>query len=95
MFPHECWSLGFEMNCAQSFMEAYGEEAWRNERELSEVIDKMNNLSIMGSGLFSQWRYWSHWSWGKATEEDKKWFLILLRRMQELASETNNNNTSI
>lgn len=85
VFPHECWSLGFEMNCAQNFIETYGEEAWRNERGLSGVIDKMNNLGIMGSGLFSQWRYWSHWSWGKATEEDKKWFLMLLRRMQELA----------
>lgn len=85
-FPHECWSLGFEMDCGQSIIEAYGEEAWKNERRLSEVIDKMNDLRIMGSGLFSEWRYFNHWSWGHATEEDKKWFLMLLRRMRELTS---------
>ena len=65
--------------------------AWKDEIGLSEVIDKMNNLRIMGSGLFSEWRYFNHWAWGNATEEDKKWFLMLLRRMQELASETKNN----
>lgn len=93
-FPHECWSLGFEMDCGKSFIEAYGEEAWKNERGLSGVIDKMNDLRIMGSGLFSEWRYWSLWSWGLATEEDKKWFLMLLRRMQELTSGTDVNNTT-
>lgn len=94
-FSHECWSLGFEMDCAHSITDAYGEEVWMSEQGLSVVIDKMNDLRIMGSALFSKWRYWSHWSWGRATEEDKKWFLMLLRRMRELASSTNNNDTSV
>lgn len=88
LFPHECWSLGFEMNCGKSITEAYGEEIWASEKDLSMVIDKMKDLRIMGSALFSKWRYFSHWSWDKATEEDKEWFLMLLRRMQELASES-------
>ena len=83
-FPDECWSLGFEMDCGKSFIAAYGHEAWNSHRELSSVIDKADNIIILGSALFSQWRYFNHWSYGPATEEDKEWFLIILRRMQEL-----------
>lgn len=83
-FPDECWNLGFEMDCGKSFIAAYGHEAWNSHRELSSVIDKADNIIILGSALFSQWRYFNHWSYGPATEEDKEWFLIILRRMQEL-----------
>lgn len=83
-FPDDCWSLGFEMDCGDSFIAAYGQEAWHSHKELSSVIDKADNIIILGSALFSQWRYFNHWSYGHATEEDKEWFLIVLRRMQEL-----------
>lgn len=85
-FPNECRSLGFEMDCGSSFIEAYGEEAWCSNQGLLLVIDKINNLKIFGSALFSKWRFFNHWSYGHATEEDKKWFLTILCRMHELAS---------
>lgn len=83
-FPDECWSFGFEMDCGDSFIAAYGEEAWHSHRRLSSVIEKVDDVRILGSALFSQWRYFNHWAYGHATEEDKEWFLIILRRMQEL-----------
>ena len=83
-FPNECRALGFEMDCGESFIAAYGHDAWRNEKELSKVVNKINDMKILGSALFSQWRYFNHWSYGPATEDDKKWFLTILRRMQEL-----------
>ena len=83
-FPSECWSLGFEMDCGESFIAAYGQEAWHSHRKLSSVIDKADNIIVLGSAIFSQWRYFNHWSYGGATEEDKEWFLIILRRMQEI-----------
>ena len=83
-FPNECWGLGFEMDCGESFIAAYGHEAWNSHRGLSSVIDKADDVKILGSALFSQWRYFNHWSYGPATEEDKEWFIIILRRMQEL-----------
>ena len=83
-FPDECWSLGFEMDCGASFNAAYGEEAWNTQGGLSSVIDKADDIKILGSALFSQWRYFNHWSYGPATEKDKEWFLTILRRMQEL-----------
>ncbi len=83
-FPDECWSLGFEMDCGASFNAAYGVEASNTQGGLSSVIDKVDDIKILGSALFSQWRYFNHWAYGHATEEDKEWFLTILRRMQEL-----------
>ena len=83
-FPDECWNLGFEMDCGESFIAAYGDKAWHSHRELSSVIGKADDVRILGSAIFSQWRYFNHWAYGHATEEDKEWFLIILRRMQEL-----------
>ena len=83
-FPDECWSLGFEMDCGGGFIAAYGEEAWNSHRELLSVIDKADDIIILGSALFSQWRYFNHWAFGHATEENKEWFLTILRRMQEV-----------
>lgn len=83
-FPDECWSLGFKMDCGKSFIAAYGHEAWNSHRELLSVIGKADDIIILGSALFSQWRYFNHWACGHVTEEDKEWFLIILRRMQEL-----------
>jgi hypothetical protein len=83
-FPDECWSLGFEMDCGESFIATYGEKAWNTQGGLPSVINNVDNMKILGSALFSQWRYFNHWACGHATEEDKEWFLIVLRRMQEL-----------
>ena len=85
VFPNECWSLGFEMDCGISLKEACGGKVWSSEKELSLIVDKINDLKILGSAFFSEWRYWNHWAYGHATEKDKKWFLTILRRMQELA----------
>ena len=86
-FSDECWGLGFEMDCGESFIDTCGEEAWQNNDRLLQVIDKINDLKSLGSGLFSQWRYFNHWTMGPATEKDREWFLTVLRRMQKIASE--------
>ena len=83
-FPEECWSLGFEMDCGESFTKTYGREAWRSNKVLSSIIDNTNDIEVLGSGLFSRWRYFNHWAYEHATEEDKKWFLMILRRIQTL-----------
>ena len=83
-FPDECWGLGFDMDCGESFIAAYGEEAWRSHNQLSSVIEKVDDIIILGSAFFSRWRYFNHWAYGHATDNDKEWFLAILRRMQEL-----------
>ncbi|MBR4925032.1 MAG: hypothetical protein IKZ61_04685 [Prevotella sp.] len=89
-FPNECRAFGFDMDCGQSFIDTYGQEAWSSNDGLLSVIDKANDIKILGSGLFSQWRYFNHWACSYATKEDKKWFLTILHRLQELSVDGNN-----
>lgn len=83
-FPDTCISLGFEMDCGQSFIAAYGEESWRSLAKLSAIIEKIDDVNLIGSALFSQWRYFNHWSYSDATDEDREWFLILFKRLNDL-----------
>ena len=83
-FAEECWSLGFEMDCGESFIKNYGEEAWHSGEVVTSIAGQMNNIEIIGSGLFSKWRFFNHWACSDPTEDDVKWFLTILRRMQEI-----------
>ena len=84
-FPDACRALGFDMDCGESFISKYGEEAWRSVEGLTTVIDKIDDIKLIGSALFSQWRYYNHWSYSDATDKDKEWFLMLLKRLRSLA----------
>jgi hypothetical protein len=84
VFPNECWGFGFEMDCGRSFTNAHGRSSWEDPKGLKENIDKINDISIIGSGLFSKWRYFNHWAYEHANEKDIEWFLTLFRRMKEL-----------
>lgn len=87
-FPDECRQLGFEMDCGHSFEEAY-DAAWHDLEVLKEKIERINDINIIGNGLFSQWRYYNHWSLGHANEESKEWFLILFLKLKELSLQMN------
>lgn len=84
-FLGECSSLGFKMDCGQSFIKACGEEAWRSVDELQRKIDSINNTKLIGSAIFSQWRYFNHWADCGPKEEDLKWFLVMFRRLKHLS----------
>ena len=83
-FPNDCRALGFDMDCGESFIKAYGEPAWNNVQDLKACIDKINDIKIIGSGLFSMWRYFNHWSHNHAGEKEKEWFLVLLCKLKSL-----------
>ena len=83
-FACDCEALGFNMDCGESFTKAYG-EGWNHVEHLKTIIDKVDDINIIGAGLYSQWRYFNHWSYSNAGEEDKEWFLLLLFRLKSLA----------
>ena len=85
-FPNDCRSLGFGMDCGQGFIEAYGIESWRTSEGLRAAIDRIDDIMIIGSGLFSKWRDYNHWSSpSDANYDTKEWFLMLFNRMQEIS----------
>jgi hypothetical protein len=82
--PNECYQLGFEMDCGESFTKAFGNELWNTTEGLEEKIKETTDIKMLGSAVFSQWRYYNHWADSHPNDEVKEWFLILLRRLKEL-----------
>ena len=83
-FPEECQALGFKMDCGHSFIAAYGQEAWNDVRSLAAVAGRIDDVRLIGSAIFSQWRYFNHGAVEHAQEKDRQWFLIMFRRLREL-----------
>ena len=92
-FPNDCQALGFEMDCGHSFIEAYGEAAWNTVQGLKDSIDKIDDIKTIGNALFSQWRFFNHWSSPSyANEDTKEWFLLLSQRLRMLSKNKGCNN---
>ena len=79
----DCISLGFEMDCGNSFKDKYGDAVYSNI-ELNKVIDDVDDIALLGSAIFSRWRYFNHWSYGHAEQKDREWFIIALSRLESL-----------
>lgn len=80
-FPEACDALGFEMDCGAAFIAA-DRESWSSVDGLKENINKFTDIKVIGSGLYSSWRYYNHWGTPlEAGEHTKEWFLVLLRRL--------------
>ncbi|POO87102.1 hypothetical protein C1H57_25525, partial [Clostridium sp. 2-1] len=62
-FPEECFALGFVMDCGKSFEAAFpGTNAFYDADALYEIIEQIKDVHLLGSAIFSQWRYITHWS---------------------------------
>lgn len=78
--------LGFEMDCGESFKAAFpnlhsGEyEAWKR------IINQIEDVRLLGNTIFSEWRYWNHWSEGSMEEADYEWFAHAFSRLAELTA---------
>ena len=77
--------LGFKMDCGHSFIAAYGQEAWNDTQSLAAVVERIDDARLIGSAIFSQWRYFNHEAVEHAQEKDRQWFLIMFRRLRELS----------
>ena len=79
----ECAALGFEMDCGKAFKRIYG-NAVCDFNELNKVIDNITDISLLGSAIYSQWRYFNHWAWSPAEilkEENRMWFILAFDRL--------------
>lgn len=90
-FPETMWSLGYEMDCGNSY-DAFLQNCGLNLKEAhSERQKKRNTLyvlehaerQIVGNYLFSYWRYLTHWSMGWS-----KYDVDFLQRMIKILEET-------
>ena len=79
--------LGFEMDCGKSLERAFPDiNALGDSTALERIINQID-LQTLGNAIFSQWRYWNHWSMAPMDEDDYQWFVISFSRLAELAED--------
>ncbi len=82
----DCATLGFEMDCGHAFSEKYG-QAVNNYEVLDRVINDITDVSLLGSAIYSQCRYFNQWAYAGAEilePENSSWFILALDRMAVL-----------
>lgn len=82
----DCVALGFEMDCGHAFSEKYG-TAVDDHEALARIIDEVTDIPLLGSAIFSRWRYFNHWAYSGAEilePENRAWFMTALTRLEEL-----------
>lgn len=83
----DCKALGFEMDCGHAFVEKYGNAA-SNCEALEQIIGQVTDIPLLGSAIYSQWRYFNHWAYSGEEilePQNREWFLIALSHLGELA----------
>lgn len=84
----DCETLGFGMDCGHAFSEKYGTAAYDTE-ELQRIIGQITDISLLGSAIYSRWRYFTHWAYSGSeilAPENRAWFIIALCRLDELTN---------
>lgn len=84
----DCDALGFKMDCGHAFSEKYGSAA-NNLEALEYIIDQVTDCSLLGSAIYSQWRYYNHWAYSAEeilTPQNRAWFIVALSRLAKLTA---------
>lgn len=78
--------LGFIMDGGESLEKAFpGVNAFRDNAALERVLQQVD-IQTLGNAIFSQWRYWNHWSMARMEETDFEWFVIAYSRLAEVTT---------
>lgn len=93
LFDHfiadDCVALGFEMDCGHAFSEKYG-RASKNHEVLERIIDDVTDIPLLGSAIYSRWRYFNHWANDGAEilePQNRAWFVLALSRLALLSGD--------
>lgn len=86
LLARDCDTLRFIMDCGKAFEEKYGEAACDTVK-LKEIINDVTDTALLGSAIYSRWRYFNHWASGEAitSSENREWFITALDRLAALS----------
>ena len=89
-FAEKCFALGFAMDSGNSFCEKYP-KAFNDYSELDKIIEEIDDPQFLGTAIFSQWRYITHWSYCShpLDEQYRPWFITAFGRLVTITSEDN------
>lgn len=84
-FGNACIKLGFQMDCGEECNKQYPDLMQKTGGEIHETVEAINDLELLGSAVFSYWRYLTHWAWIYDLNQDTcEWFAIVLGRIKDL-----------
>ena len=86
LLARDCDTLRFKMDCGKAFEEKYGKAAY-DTAKLKEIINDVTDTALLGSAIYSRWRYFNHWASGEAitSPENREWFTTALDRLAALS----------
>lgn len=85
----DCEALGFVMDCGNAFGERYG-KAGNDYEALDRIIDDIDDIPLLGSAIYSQWRYFNHWAYSGEEilePQNRAWFILALSRLAILTGD--------
>lgn len=66
-------------------------EIREQEKEIEDtIIENVNDISLLGSAIYSRWRYFNHWAYDAAeilSMSNRSWFIIAFNRLVELCKD--------
>ena len=88
-FGDECVSMGFDMDCGESFKRAFPEIDFRDVDAFEKVVAGIDDIFLLGTAIFSYWRWSTHWNEFHEIcgDEPRKWFLLAFDRLMEMTKE--------
>lgn len=83
-----CEALGFAMDCGQFFMKTYSRKAFFEFRSFARCVNTIYDIGLLGSAIFSRWRYVTRWCADPRSreEDDERWFLLAFLRLALLTA---------
>ena len=87
-FGQECFALGFVMDSGESFFNRYPDMVFSHKsRDYKKELRKVDDIDLLASGIFSYWRWITHWLEASITHEPSRGIMIAsLSRLKELCT---------
>ena len=82
-FAEDCWAVGFEMDGGRSITAIDPEKNWLKADVLRENLHLITDVNVMGSAIFSHWRYYTH-GCGPLADDAIEWFTIAFDHLRAL-----------
>lgn len=88
-FADQCFTFRFEMDCGKRFIDTFSNDAFYKNDALDKVIDEIDDVDLLGSAIFSHWRYVTHWADYSSLldDEHRPWFITAFGRLAVITEE--------
>ena len=84
-FGKKCEELGFIMDSGKQFYKKYP-DIYKSENKYNRKIEKILDIELLGSAVYSKWRYYTNWAL-PTEEKPVEWFNSIMKHLGQLTIE--------